>query len=548
MLVPSLAAPARTIRVPEVMSRSATVTGMEAVPFEFPATHVVLSWMGHENLSFRIRGVGSDGTRDEWLTVVEAHDLEKGRRHYSGVIAVDRAAWLEWVPLLPRSKSLDRLQVFYMNTTDGPIIEHRIPATAAAQASAPDIVTRAEWGADESLKSTSGGCDRDFYPLQQLFVHHTAGSENGPDYTDDMRAIYTFHTKGRGWCDVGYNFVIAPDGTLFEGRWARRYSDWELHNSEDRAWGVVAGAHVANFNSGSLGVSMMGTYTTAKLTEAARSSLVETLAWIADRHDLDPTATHIYDNPSSGLTKKLPVIAGHRDAGQTACPGDTVYKNLPKLRQDVALRMGTGRASTLTTLGASASKITYGADVAITGALTSEGIALAGRTVQVYSRKSGSWTLLQTLVTSSDGTFGLTVSPKRTTRYEARFEGDSVLWDSASGRRSVRVQPTVSLTTGDGTGSEDAPVTVVPGTRVTLGGEVTPSLNGRTLKIKIFVRRADGSEVLVREKAVITSSGEYQTTYRPRKPGKTYRAVTWFPTGGGFAAARSNPVFFSLPG
>ena len=125
----------------------------------------------------------------------------------------------------------------------------------------PDIVTRAEWGADESLKSTSGGCTRRFYRVQQLFVHHTAGTNNDADPAATMRAIYWYHTRSRGWCDIGYNFVVGPDGAIFEGRWARKYMPWESHSGEDAQGRAVAGAHVADYNSGSVGISMMGDFT-----------------------------------------------------------------------------------------------------------------------------------------------------------------------------------------------------------------------------------------------------------------------------------------------
>ena len=154
---------------------------------------------------------------------------------------------------------MGRVKVDLLNTVDGPT--KLVPAARAeAGASGPNIVTRAEWGADESIKSTSGGCSRSFWRVQQLFVHHTAGVNNDPDPEATMRAIYWYHTKSRGWCDIGYNFVIGPDGSIFEGRWARSYMPWESHTGEDAQGRAVSGAHVANFNSGSVGISMMGNF------------------------------------------------------------------------------------------------------------------------------------------------------------------------------------------------------------------------------------------------------------------------------------------------
>lgn len=538
-LVPSFTTPARSVENPQVLLRSTRAEGPVIAFEDFTADYVVLSWKGHEDMALRYRALGSP----QWQTATEAHDLTKGRRHYTGVLYVGGVSAIEWQPA-GRVKSVPTLKVFYINTTDGPLVTRTVPAGAQAQAATPDIVTRAEWGADESLKSVEGGCDRNFYPLQQLFVHHTAGSNNDVDYYDTIRAIYAFHTQGRGWCDVGYNFLVAPDGTIFEGRWARDYSDWELHNSEDRDGDVVAGAHVGGYNSGSLGISMMGDFTSAHLTDEARASLVQMLAFESDRHDLDPTAEHVYVNPGSGLTDTLPVIAGHRDAGQTACPGNTVYKELPELRDAVAVAMGVGKSSTSTALMSSASKITYGEEVTFTGSLISDSTSLMGRAIELWKRARSRWKLVDTQTTQPDGTFSFVAAPRRTSDFEARYAGDSTTWDSASDRRTVRVRPVVTLETDRGTGSIVSPVGYAEGEKAILTGSVSPRLSDRTVVVKIFRQLPDGTETLVREKDVTVTSGSYATGYRPRQVGYVYRAVTWFPKGDGYVATRSNSVFF----
>jgi hypothetical protein len=111
--------------------------------------------------------------------------------------------------------------------------------------------------------------------VQQLFVHHTAGSNFDRHPKATMRAIYWFHTVRRGWCDIGYNFVISWDGRVFEGRWARRYKPWEVHDSEDARGRAVAGAHVSGFNSGSVGVSVMGNFSRVSAPPDVRRTLAE---------------------------------------------------------------------------------------------------------------------------------------------------------------------------------------------------------------------------------------------------------------------------------
>ena len=151
------------------------------------------------------------------------------------------------------------------------------------------------------------------------FVHHTAGSNS---YTRAeapalVRGVYAYHTKALGWSDIGYNFLIDRFGTIYVGR------------AGGPRQGVV-GAHTYGFNTGSCGVSLMGTYTTAAPSAAALASLEQLLAWKPpDLHGVDPTGTASMTVPPRALDKykigtkaTFPVIAGHRDANYTACPGD----------------------------------------------------------------------------------------------------------------------------------------------------------------------------------------------------------------------------------
>lgn len=532
------------VAVPEVTSRSRVVDGPGLLRFDFPATHVVLSWRGSDGMDIRYREIDTRGRFSPWKLAHEAHDLEKGERHYSGVITLDRASGIEWALAGKRQRSPSWAEVFYMNTSDGPAVERALSTQDQAADGTPDIVTRAEWGANESLKSTSGGCKRGFYPVQQLFVHHTVSSNNATDYHALMRAIYEFHTKGRGWCDLGYNFVIAPDGTIFEGRWARRYSNWETHTSEDRLGRAVGGAHVSGFNSGSVGISMMGDFTQAKLTPMARASLVDLLAWEADRHDLSPTATHVYRNPSTGATKTLPVIAGHRDAGNTACPGGNVYKDLPSIRSDVQTAIGTGRESTYLSLVASPSKVTPGQSVTLSGALTGGTGVLSRQTVILYFKTGKVWKELTRFVTELDGSYEYTYTPTSTTRFEASFEGDETSWASASDRRKVVMKPEVTLRAEGGVGESSSNVRYAAPGKVVLTGDTEPAVSG-SLNLKVFKVKRDGSERFVRKKSVTLNNGIYQTGFRIKRPGQTFRAVVWFPRSSRFAASRSNSVVFS---
>jgi flagellar hook assembly protein FlgD len=197
------------------------------------------------------------------------------------------------------------------------------PATAAV--AEPAMVTRAEWGADESLRKA----DPVLAPVKMAFIHHTAG---GNTYTQAdapalVRGIYTYHVKSLGWNDIGYNFLVDRFGTIYVGRYGGPRQ------------GVV-GAQVYGFNTGSTGISVIGTYTSEMPPSATLDALQRLLAWKLDLHGLDPLGTATMtcgatDKYKNGEAVEFPIISGHRDANYTECPGNTFHAGLPAIRKAV---------------------------------------------------------------------------------------------------------------------------------------------------------------------------------------------------------------------
>ena len=212
-----------------------------------------------------------------------------------------------------------------------------LDAPASAATVAPVIVTRSEWGADESLRNEAPS----YAPVKMAFVHHTA---SGNVYSRDdapalVRGIYAYHTKCLHWNDIAYNFLVDRFGNVYEGRYG------------GVSRGVV-GAHVFGFNTGSTGVSVMGTFIDEAPPAEAIAALERLLAWKLAVHGLDPQGTARLtcgagDKYAAGATVTFPVIAGHRQANYTECPGAALYGLLPSVRANVAKRIGTALVATL---------------------------------------------------------------------------------------------------------------------------------------------------------------------------------------------------------
>src|SRR5438105_4421747 len=175
-----------------------------------------------------------------------------------------------------------------------------------------------------------------FYPVQKVIVHHTATQNNDPDPPATIRSIYQYHAITMGWGDIGYNFLIDESGRIYEGRYSRQYAAGESPTGEDLSGSGVTAAHTQGYNSGTVGIALLGTLTNQDTTPAARSALEHLIAWIDDAHGIDPQGGALYTNPVSGTQATFPNIAGHRDLAATECPGGVFYATLPTIRSDVA--------------------------------------------------------------------------------------------------------------------------------------------------------------------------------------------------------------------
>ena len=165
---------------------------------------------------------------------------------------------------------------------------------------------------------------RSFNEVEHLIVHHSATSNSASNYTQVVRNIYLYHTQTNGWSDIGYNYLIAPDGTLYAGR------DPGPAGAQDK----VRGAHFCGNNSETMGVCLLGNFMETAPTPAALKKLESLLSWEAYKEKLNPLAIGSHPaNPS------LPVIAGHRNGCATACPGDYLYALLPEVRTEVQARL-----------------------------------------------------------------------------------------------------------------------------------------------------------------------------------------------------------------
>lgn len=179
----------------------------------------------------------------------------------------------------------------------------------------PAMVYPAEWRAGLPAPDYN----RIWNPVSNIILHHSATSNSLTNHLQLVRSIYTYHTEVNNWSDIGYNYLIANDGTIYAGR-----DPGELIHEDE-----VMGAHFCASNSGTMGVCVLGTYTDTAPTNEALEALNQLLAWKTAKDSLPPHGTH-----SHPLNAQLDVIAAHRDGCATLCPGDAFINLFPQIRHN----------------------------------------------------------------------------------------------------------------------------------------------------------------------------------------------------------------------
>jgi hypothetical protein len=250
---------------------------------------------------------------------------------------------------LPAGERFDDLRIVFLNTSGTSEDPSRLevignafvsawdalagvwgPAPAGAMARRPRIITRPEWNADERLRTVNCDGQPDYAPkLKMAYVHHTVSTNSyaRSEADDIVRGIYSYHVRGRGFCDIAYNFLISKYGDIFEGR----------YGGVDRP---VIGGHAMGFNTGSTGVAALGDFSSRAPSRALLRSYRRLLAWRLDVAHLPPRGRTTMVSGGGSSTKygagervRLRVISGHRDTGYTVCPGDRLYGKLPFIRR-----------------------------------------------------------------------------------------------------------------------------------------------------------------------------------------------------------------------
>lgn len=159
-----------------------------------------------------------------------------------------------------------------------------------------DLVKRFGWDARQPLRRQSASMRR-----------KSTGHWNGTRLTVNgqltwphsfcaglVRGMQNYHMDANGWSDIGYNFLICPHGTVFEGRGLDTVNAGNGTNEGNRT------SHAIQFMAGEGNPFTDG-------EKRAFRDCISLIAFLLGDGTMDDAAM------------------GHRDHKSTACPGDARY-------------------------------------------------------------------------------------------------------------------------------------------------------------------------------------------------------------------------------
>lgn len=325
---------------------------------DVPADRFAMIVTADSSVDLAYRFVGSIGP-GEWHHLSDAADeapdgsldgSDPGNEGTAGgrplargpVVFGDDVSSVEFVTLAGPGQPFD---VIFLGRGQGAVTDPAAPLAVPVDGdgSAPAIVPRSQW-ASADWDYGNNSCDDGPSVADHLLavvVHHTVTDNNYSEQQvpDLLRAIHYSHVVVNGWCDIGYNFVVDRFGTIWEAR----------TGSIDVP---VVGGHAKGFNTGTVGVAMLGQHhasarpTATSPTTDAVDGVAAVARWKLERHGVDPAGMTWLRNRSSSEPLRLapnawhyvPTVLGHRDLGVTSCPGSLGIDVVRALPDRIAAR------------------------------------------------------------------------------------------------------------------------------------------------------------------------------------------------------------------
>jgi hypothetical protein len=260
---------------------------------------IAIEWTSAAPDGFEIAFSENGSTWSRWREVAVRHMEVDEHASYLGDVEVsDHGKATHYRLRATRAEQPTRIALRFLERSldesmeDGEDVVGTMSSALSVPAIPPGLVLpRSAWGA------SAARCNGAAHSPNRITIHHTVTANTDANPEGQLRQIQSYHQGTRGWCDIGYHFLISRDGRIWEGRPAQRTA-----------------SHVANANTNNIGIAFMGTFTKVAPTQAQLAAAATLVAELKAQYGI-----------ASGTLK------GHRDHGGTECPGNTLYGLLPMI-------------------------------------------------------------------------------------------------------------------------------------------------------------------------------------------------------------------------
>ncbi len=256
-----------------------------------------------------------------WQIFKKPHEGNDGDRIVLGEVFIEQM--FDDIQFKSTGNSNFTFRLFFPEFTKNKVInssEETINRDILSGCSQPAYQGRLDW-------CPSGNCPKASNPSAinptHIVIHHSAADTTSSDFAAVVRGYWDYHVNTRGWSDIGYNWLVDPNGVLYEGRGDR-----------------IRGAHSPCMNAIATGICYIGNFETAQPAAAGLTMLKDFIAWDATDKNID-----VLTSSQAGTLGVMDHISGHKDGKDlfpssnctaTSCPGVNLHNLIPSIKIDVS--------------------------------------------------------------------------------------------------------------------------------------------------------------------------------------------------------------------
>lgn len=341
-VIPTTTVQAQVVHHTKAGEVSGSLERSEVRQLPFPTRHAALYWTGNPEAEVTV-SFSRDGATFGEAFQVEHDEVGMQRNNgqtYGALVPANEAT----VARVTTDRPLGRLTILAL--AEGGTTVQKTPVPGRPAGSAVTVLPRSAWGANESLRfnGTTPLWPPVFQTVQKVAVHHTAGAngESGDKAKATIQSMYYYHTVTQGWGDIGYHFLIDAAGVVYKGRsTSSTTTDLDVTGENGSAQSVTAG-HAYGYNSGSVGIALLGNFVATLPDPRADLALKSLLIDKVSAHGLNAHSRGLYTSPLNGAQIAFENVPGHQEVpdNATECPGGVFLARLKAMRDEVFYASG----------------------------------------------------------------------------------------------------------------------------------------------------------------------------------------------------------------